>query len=135
MNDIASSRKMGGLVSSSFSGGLVTLVGEAITSVEQILELIHIEGDPFFGKGEGVVPLQLQVLISVEGTVLRIDDPDFRDAHIPVVFQLAFETLQAVFGRENLKNGERRMGDDLLDGQAAVKHGDIGNAISGRCDL
>src|SRR5580704_7305483 len=99
MNDIASSRKMGGLVSSSFSGAEVKLVEEAITSVEQILELIHIEGDPFCGKGEGVVPRQLQVLVSVESTVLRIDDPDFRDTHVPIVFQLAFEPLQPVLGR------------------------------------
>ena len=73
------------------------MVGEAITSVEQILELIHIEGNPFFGKGEGVIPLQLQVLVSVEGTVLRVDDPDFRNAHVPIIFQFALEALQAVF--------------------------------------
>jgi hypothetical protein len=41
---------------------------------------------------------------------LGIDDPDLRDAHYPVVFQLAFETLQAVFGRQNFKNGQRGVG-------------------------
>ena len=68
-------------------------------SVEQILELIHVKYDALFGVGEGVIPLELQVFVATKCAVLGIDDPDFRNAHGPVVFELPLETLQAVFGR------------------------------------
>ena len=71
---------------------------------------------------EGILAQELALLIAVVGAVLRIDDSDFGDAHRSVILQLAFETLEAIFRRQHLKNGQWRVGNDLLDGAVAVKH-------------
>ncbi len=89
---------------------------------------------PFSSVGEGVFAKQLQVFVAIEGAVLGIDDPDFRDPHCAVVFQLSLHTLQAVLRRQNLKNSKRRVSDDLLIELAHVQHCDIGNAIPRRSD-
>jgi hypothetical protein len=34
---------------------------------------------------------------------LRVDDPNFGDTHRSVILQLALETLQAIFRRQNFK--------------------------------
>ena len=54
---------------------------------------------------------------------------------VRVVFKLSLEPGEGVFGREDLKDGNRRVGDDLLNGQAAIKHRHIGDAESGRSRL
>jgi hypothetical protein len=76
-------------------------------SVKQTFELIHIEDDALFGMGEGVVAQELKVRVSIERTVLGIDNPDFGDAHCPVVFQFPLEPLYGVFGRKNFKDSKR----------------------------
>ena len=81
------------------------LVSEAIAlSVEQIFELIHVEGKSFFRVGERVGTAELQIFIAIKGTVLGINNPDFGDPHRSVVFQLEFETLHPVFRRQYLED-------------------------------
>jgi hypothetical protein len=57
------------------------------------------------------------------------------NAHGSIALQLALATLQAVLRRQHFKNGQWRVGDDLLSELVAVKHRHIGNPETCGADL
>jgi len=77
---------------------------------------------------------ELPVAIAEVKLLRWLDAPDSGNAHLFVVRQLLQGAGHGVFGRENLKDGQRRMGHDLFAGGIAAEQDDIGNTNSSRCN-
>ena len=73
---------------------------------------IEAEASRWVGKGGGFDPAAGGEIEASAGR--RVNDPDVADAHLPVVFEAVQIAADAVFGRENFDDGDRRGLNDLF---------------------
>lgn len=66
---------------------------------------------------------------------LRVQHENIPDAHSLVVVEFDQKPRGCVFGAEDLEDGDRRMGEYLLDSAGPVKDDDVGHTVARRADL
>jgi hypothetical protein len=71
---------------------------------------------------------KLSIAIAKVELLLRLDDPDCRNAHLLVLGELFKRPRHRVFGRQNFEGGKRRMSNHLFSRSAAAEQGYIRNA-------